>query len=116
MKELFSMQGRFNRQKYLITGIIITLVMYALGFGIGFAIGMAGMDAAVATSVSYLVSFVGIVIWSFLVVKRLHDLGKPGWHYWLMYIPLYNVYLGLVLLFTKGTAGPNTYGEDPCKA
>jgi len=46
----------------------------------------------------------------------LHDLGKPGWHYWLMYIPLYNVYLSLVLLFTKGATGPNQYGEDPCKA
>jgi len=116
MKELFSMQGRFNRQKYFLTGLVITLIMYALAFALGFAMGMAGMDPAIATGVSYLITFIGIVVWSFLVVKRLHDLGKPGWHYWLMYIPLYNVYLSLVLLFTKGITGPNQYGEDPCKA
>lgn len=116
MKELFSMNGRFNRQKYFLTGLAITLVMYALAFALGFALGMSGMDPAIATGVSYVVTIIGVVIWSFLVVKRLHDLGKPGWHYWLMYIPLYNVYLGLVLLFVKGVSGPNNFGEDPCKA
>lgn len=116
MKELFSMQGRFNRQKYFLTGLIISLLMYAVAFALGFAMGMAGTDPAVATAASYVISFVGIIVWSFLVVKRLHDLGKPGSHYWLMYIPFYNVYLSLVLLFTKGASGPNQYGEDPCKA
>ena len=116
MSELFSLKGRFNRQRYFLTGLVITLVMYALGFGIGFAIGMAGMDPQMATAASYLFSIAGIIVWSFLVVKRLHDLGKPGWHYWLMWIPLYNVYLGIVLLFVKGGTGPNQYGEDPCKA
>ena len=116
MKELLSMQGRFSRQRYFLTGLVITLIMFALAFALGFAMGMAGIDPAIATGVSYLLTFVGIVVWSFLVVKRLHDLGKPGWHYWLMYIPLYNVYLSLVLLFIKGVTGPNQYGEDPCKA
>jgi uncharacterized membrane protein YhaH (DUF805 family) len=105
MKELFSMKGRFNRQRYFATGLVLTLIMYGLAFVLGFAM-----------AVSYLISVIGIVIWAFLVVKRLHDLGKPGWHYWLMYIPLYNIYLSLVLLFTKGVAGPNQYGEDPSKA
>jgi uncharacterized membrane protein YhaH (DUF805 family) len=116
MKELFSMKGRFNRQRYFATGLVLTLIMYGLAFVLGFAIGMAGVDPSFATAVSYLISVIGIVIWAFLVVKRLHDLGKPGWHYWLMYIPLYNIYLSLVLLFTKGVAGPNQYGEDPSKA
>ncbi|MGD8412839.1 MAG: DUF805 domain-containing protein [Candidatus Latescibacterota bacterium] len=116
MKELFTMQGRFNRQRYVTTSLVISLIMFALAFAIGFAMGMAGIDPGIATGVSYLISIAGIIVWSFLVVKRLHDLGKPGWHYWLMYIPLYNIYLGLVLLFTKGVTGPNQYGEDPCKA
>jgi uncharacterized membrane protein YhaH (DUF805 family) len=48
-----------------------------------------------------------------ITVKRLHDLGRPGWHWWLFFIPLYNIYLGLVLLFQRGTPGPNLYGPDP---
>ena len=51
-----------------------------------------------------------------ITVKRLHDLDRPGWHFWLFMIPLYNFYLGLVLLFKKGTDGPNEYGHDPLKA
>jgi uncharacterized membrane protein YhaH (DUF805 family) len=116
MNELFSMKGRFNRQKYLVTGLIISVVIYAIAFGVGFAIGMAGMDTQIATAAGYVITFVGIIIWSFLVVKRLHDLGKPGWHYWLMYLPVYNIYLSIVLLFKKGITGPNQYGEDRCKA
>jgi uncharacterized membrane protein YhaH (DUF805 family) len=116
MKELFSMQGRFNRQRYILTSLVISLIMYAIAFALGFAMGMAGTDPAVATTLSYIISFVGVIIWSFLVVKRLHDLGKPGSHYWLMYIPLYNIYLSLVLTFSKGVSGTNEYGEDPCKA
>jgi uncharacterized membrane protein YhaH (DUF805 family) len=46
-------------------------------------------------------------------IKRFHDLGKPGIHFLLLFIPLYNIYLGLVLLFKKGETGANAYGEDP---
>ena len=116
MKELFSMQGRFNRQRYILTGIVISVLMYVLAFGLGFAVGLSGADPQLATSAGYLVWIAGIVVWAFLVVKRLHDLGKPGWHYWLMLVPVYNLYLGIILLFQKGIEGPNEYGEDPCKA
>lgn len=50
---------------------------------------------------------------AFPVVKRLHDLSRPGTHYWLLLIPLYGQYLGLVLLFQTGTRGPNEFGPDP---
>lgn len=115
MKELFTMDGRFNRKRYFLTGLAISLIMLALAFVIGFTMGMANLDPAVAAGMSYVITVVGIVVWSFLVVKRLHDLGKPGWHYWLIFVPLYNIYLGIVLLLTRGVTGPNQYGEDPCK-
>ena len=46
-------------------------------------------------------------------VRRLRDLGRPGSHYFLLMIPFYNSYLGLIMMFRKGTDGPNEYGEDP---
>ena len=39
---------------------------------------------------------------AFFIVKRLHDLGRPGFHYWLLLIPIYNFYLALVLLLKRG--------------
>jgi uncharacterized membrane protein YhaH (DUF805 family) len=57
-----------------------------------------------------------IIISALQIVKRLHDLGRPGTHYWLMLVPFYNLYLAWVLLFKKGTTGPNQYGNDPLEA
>ena len=53
---------------------------------------------------------------AFEVVKRLHDLDRPGTHYWYLLIPFYNIYLGLLLLFKRGTSGCNQYGDDPLAA
>ena len=77
---------------------------------------MRTSGAEAAGSIGFVIGIGAAIIQAFLVVKRLHDLGKPGWQYFLMYVPLYNIYLGIVLLFVKGTAGPNEYGEDPAPA
>jgi uncharacterized membrane protein YhaH (DUF805 family) len=45
--------------------------------------------------------------------RRLHDLDRLGSHYWLLLIPFYNLYLGCVWLFKKGTARRHLYGPDP---
>ena len=51
---------------------------------------------------------------AFLTVKRFHDLDRPGTHYWLLWVPLYYpFYLLWILLFKRGTDGPNQYGADP---
>lgn len=48
-----------------------------------------------------------------LTVRRFHDLDRPGEDYFLLFIPLYNIILGFILQFKKGTIGPNRFGEDP---
>jgi len=99
---LFSWSGRINRIKYF--GFIIL-------FGI-----VAGILMGILRSVPALpgiIYLILIVVDSMFVVKRLHDLEKPGWHFWLLIIPFYNIYLALILLFQKGTAGSNSYGPDP---
>lgn len=116
MKDLFSMKGRINRQKYFVTSLIIAIVAYAVAFMIGFAMGMTGSSSSAAGTLGFVVGIAAAIVQGFLVVKRLHDLNKPSWQYWLLCIPLYNIYLGLVLLFVKGTAGTNEYGDDPLAA
>jgi uncharacterized membrane protein YhaH (DUF805 family) len=38
-----------------------------------------------------------------IVIRRLNEIGRPGWHYWLGLIPGYGVpYLGACLLFQRG--------------
>ena len=48
-----------------------------------------------------------------VAVRRLHDLNKSGWWYFLGIIPVIG---GLILLYwfvQRGTIGPNDYGPDP---
>ena len=109
--ELFSMKGRANRAWYfwhivlddfVIIGLMFTLMMLMEGpLGGIWALPMLGTIAG------------GLWAAIAVTVKRLHDLERPGWHWWLMMVPIYNIYLGLVLFFQQGTVGPNKYGFDP---
>jgi len=116
MGKIFTMQGRIGRKQYFLGMLAISLVTYAVACVIGFAAGMAGVGEDGASALGFIVGAVGGVASACLAGRRLHDVGKPGWHYWLFFVPLYNIYLGLVLLFAKGPSASNTYGPDPCAA
>lgn len=110
--ELFSLSGRANRARYIwhiiLDDLVVAGMVGVLFFSSFFflplpliavpavGIGLAGAWAALA-----------------LTVKRLHDLGRPGWHLLLLAVPLYNIYLSIVLFVVAGTAGTNEYGPDP---
>jgi uncharacterized membrane protein YhaH (DUF805 family) len=109
----FSMQGRISRRQYFLASLIVVAVTYAFAFAIGFASGVSGGNAQNAGVLGGIVGIAGCIVQAFLAVRRLHDLGKPGWHYWLFFIPFYNIYLGLVLVFAKGSTAANEYGPAP---
>ena len=48
-----------------------------------------------------------------VAVRRLHDVGKSGWFYFIALIPLIGAIWLLVLFFTEGNQGENQYGPDP---
>ncbi len=113
MGGLLSMEGRYNRAKYFWTVFLLGFAIIALCIVLGFAVGKNGGDPAVAAGLSLFISIPGTVIIAFQEVKRFHDLDRPGSHFWLTLIPIYNIYLHLILAFKKGTIGPNRFGPDP---
>ena len=48
-----------------------------------------------------------------LIVRRLHDVGKSGWFYFVGLIPVIGGIWLLVLYCTDGEVGPNQYGPNP---
>ena len=118
MTPLLSMQGRLNRAKYfwrtLIVSVSANVAAFLVGALLGGIIGEGAEPAAL--SGGFMLGLAAALMIAFEAVKRLHDLDRPGVHYWLLYIPFYNIYLGLLLLFKKGTSGPNQYGNDPLAA
>ena len=47
-----------------------------------------------------------------VLVRRLHDVGKSGWWYFIVFIPIVNFWL-LYLLCRDGDHGENSYGNNP---
>ena len=93
------MNGRLNRQPYLYYRLALLPVIF---------LAMTFQDF------SWLLLIVaGCSV--FLAIGRLHDLDiNAGWGV-LMLVPVISLFFGIYLLFTKGTDGPNQYGEDPLK-
>lgn len=48
-----------------------------------------------------------------VAVRRLHDLNRSGWWYWIVLVPLVGAILLIVWFATGGTRGANRFGEDP---
>lgn len=48
-----------------------------------------------------------------VTVRRLHDLNKSGWMYFIVLIPIAGAIWLLVLLCTEGDQGENQYGPNP---
>ena len=60
-----------------------------------------------------LVTLVNLLPGLSVLVRRLHDLDKSGWWFWILLVPLIGWIVLLVWFCTKGTTGPNRYGDDP---
>lgn len=102
----FTLDGRINRARYILIPIAIGIFLYFLGL-------IAIFSESVILSLSYITCCIfATLINVCITVQRLHDIERPGYHLWFLLIPIYNIYLSLVLIFKKGTTGYNEYGAD----
>ena len=117
MSEIFQWEGRYNRARYFWTSFSISICAGILSYILESILIGSSTDSYTISSMSSMISLIinllSVILLAFQIIKRLHDLNRPGTHYWMLLIPLYNIYLSLVLLFQKGTEGPNMYGPDP---
>lgn len=116
LTQVFSTSGRINRETYIWYSIVLFIVGPAIAFGAvlldPFVPPLARLFAAPVAAFQFAIFWMGIVV----CIKRLHDLDRPGSHWLLLLIPIYNLYLGIVLLVKPGTVGANRYGPDPLGA
>jgi uncharacterized membrane protein YhaH (DUF805 family) len=109
MGRFFSAKGRINRAKYFGFGILISVIG-----NIGSMMAMYSRNT-LAGVIGVVILLVSVIANIMITIQRFHDLNRPGIHFLFMLIPFYNIYLAFVLLFKKGTEGPNQYGDDPLK-
>jgi uncharacterized membrane protein YhaH (DUF805 family) len=112
--DLFSFEGRANRAWYFWHVLLDDLAIFTL-------VATFIVLTVVTGSPLFILPAVGSAVagsWAAIAVtvKRLHDLDRPTWHWWLLLVPFYNIYLGIVLLFQRGSWGQNRFGADPLQA
>lgn len=103
LKKFADFEGRARRKEYW---------MFVL-FSIIVSIPLSIIDAMLFNTAEGGVGIFGLIFQLAILVpsiavaiRRMHDVGKSGWH---ILIPFYNLYLAV----TEGDRGPNQYGPDP---
>ncbi len=113
----FSTKGRVSRKEYIFSIISNLFLLVAICSSCAMIINkLPDYKGSVRFIIVFgplffvMISYIQSI---FVTVRRLHDLNRPGGHYFLSFIPLYNIYLASLLVFMPGTCGRNDYGEDP---
>ena len=101
--------GRSRRMEYwmftlftLLVTVVATLADAAFGFGVE-----ENGPVGVITSLALLIPGIAVA------VRRLHDIGRSGWWYLLIFAIVIGWIVLLVFFCTDGQPGSNEYGPDP---
>ena len=107
-------KGRARRAEYwnfVLLNFLIIIPFYILAF-----VG-SSMDSTLLSTLGfgvYGLAVLGTIIPSLAVaVRRLHDINKSGWYYFICLMPLIGSIILLVWFFTDGNRFANNYGPDP---
>ncbi len=105
MLALVSTEGRIGRCEYFIVIIVSNLIHAYLET---VAQGMGHQSNG--TAMLFIGATVALVIVNICaIVKRFHDINRSGMHLFFLSVPLYNIYLSLLLLFQGRVTGSNRF-------
>lgn len=108
-------KGRARRKEYWMWTLYCTLILLfamVLDNVLGLNFELLGQDLGygwlyVTIGIIHLIPGLGIV------VRRLHDVGKSGWFYLIILIPIIGFIWILVLFCTDGVKEDNKWGSNP---
>lgn len=111
--------GRAQRSEFWWFVLFVWLVSIVLSMVDSFVFGTTvtteyGFEASTNTPIfSGLFSLAVLLPTISVAVRRLHDINRSGWWYWIALIPLIGFIVLIVFFATDGTRGANRFGADP---
>ena len=107
--------GRARRREYWMYVLVQTLVMIGLTIldnvlGLDFELQGISLGYGYLYLIGIIVHFIPSLA---VLVRRLHDVGKSGWFYFIFLIPIIGIIWLLVLYCTEGQKEDNKWGPDP---
>lgn len=111
LRQYADFSGRARRKEYWMFLLINMLIFIVLGFvdkAIGFTFGDSSVGVFYITY-SICVTIPGLAV----VVRRLHDVGRSGWWYFIVLIPLIGAIILIIWFCKEGEHGENQWGKNP---
>ncbi|WP_313808354.1 DUF805 domain-containing protein [Flavobacterium sp.] len=105
--------GRARRQEYwyfILMNVIIVFAFFVPMFAFSDMNAIVGPWTIVGLS-GYAIAMILPTL--ALISRRLHDIGKSGWYYFVRFIPVIGPIWFLIMMCTAGDVGSNQYGNDP---
>ena len=104
--------GRARRSEYWYFTLFIFLVSAVLS-GLNAAVFGTDAQMTIFTVIQSLFSLATLIPSIAVTVRRLHDIGKSGWFYFLILIPVVGSIILLVWECKDSEPGTNAYGPNP---
>lgn len=104
-KKYAQFQGRASRSEYWWWTLFVIIASIVTSIIDGVIFEGAPLTYALL-SLGLLLPATGVT------VRRLHDIDRSGWWYWVILIPFVGAILMIVWLCTRGTSGENRFGHD----
>ena len=109
IRQYADFKGRARRTEYW----MFTLVCSIISYGLQIIAPFCG-DAQLIISGFLMIFGLVLLVPSFAVaVRRLHDVGKSGWFYLIVFIPIIGMIWLFVIFCTDSKYGENKWGPNP---
>lgn len=109
---LFSVKGRVNRKLYWLGYFLPFLALQIILQVASLATHKVPLLAIPILIFNLIFFYIGVVI----TVKRIHDRGRTGWFFLVLFVPIVNLWPLVEIYFLKGTEGDNEFGADLVQA
>ena len=112
--------GRARRKEYWMYTLIFTVLLIAL-MTIMFSVLSFSDETGIETGPSVYLTVIQVIVFLFehfipsiaLTVRRLHDTGKSGWWYLIVFVPYLGNFVIFIFTLIDGDRGDNKYGSNP---
>lgn len=101
-------KGRASRSEYWFF-CLFNCIISSILFGLAIAINQESISL-IFLGLTFVYTLVVFLPALAVTVRRLHDIGKSGWLYCIVFIPYVGAFILLYFLCKKGDSGENNYG------
>lgn len=114
LKKYVTFQGRASRSEFWYFNLFNVLINILFFIGIFLALSVENVMVGQVIYMVSLVYMIGVLLPNIAVsVRRLHDIGKSGWWYFIILVPFVGVFVLLYFFVQDSQINSNYFGENP---